>query len=70
MDIESPPPSAPHDFASGVRWLTVYVEDVNSTIEELKKEGVEFLAEPFRGKHAAAVAAVVPDGIFIEFAEV
>ena len=70
MDIESPPPSAPHGFASGVRWLTVYVEDIDLTVEELKEKGVEFLADPFRGQHAAAVVAVAPDGILIEFAQV
>ena len=70
MDIESPPPPAPHGFASGVRWITVYVEDIDSTIEELKKKGVEFLADPVRGQHAAAVAAIAPDGILIEFAQV
>ena len=70
MDIESPPPPAPHGFASGVRWLTVYVEDIDSTIGELKKKGVEFLADPVRGQHAAAVAAIAPDGILVEFAQV
>ena len=70
MDIESPPPTAPHGFASGVRWLTVYVEDIDSTIKELKERGVEFLADPVRGQHAAAVAAIAPDGILIEFAQV
>ena len=70
MDIESPPPPAPHGFASGVRWITVYVEDIDSTIEELKKKGVEFLADPVRGQHAAAVAAIAPDGILVEFAQV
>ena len=70
MDIKSPPPPAPHGFASGIRWLTVYVEDIDSTIEELKKRGVEFLADPVRGQHAAAVAAIAPDGVLIEFAQV
>ena len=70
MDIEAPPPPAPHGFASGVRWLTLYVEDIDSTIEELKEKGVEFLADPVRGQHAAAVAAIAPDGILIEFAQV
>ena len=70
MDIESPPPPAPHGFASGVRWITVYVEDIDSTIAELKKKGVEFLADPVRGQHAAAVAAIAPDGILVEFAQV
>ena len=69
-DIESPPPAAPHGFASGIRWLTLYVEDINSTIEDLKQKGVEFLADPVRGQHAAAVAAIAPDGILIEFAQV
>jgi glyoxylase I family protein len=70
MDIESPPPPAPHGFASGVRWITVYVEDIDSTIAELKEKGVEFLADPVRGQHAAAVAAIAPDGILVEFAQV
>ena len=40
MDIESPPPSAAHGFASGVRWLTVYVEDIDLTVEEPPIEDV------------------------------
>ena len=70
MDIDSPPPADAHGFASGIRWLTVYVEDIDSTIQDLKEKGVEFLADPVRGRHAAAVAAIAPDGILVEFAQV
>ena len=38
--------------------------------ESSQRTSVEFLADPFRGQHAAAVVAVAPDGILIEFAQV
>ena len=70
MDIDPPPPAGSHDFAAGVRWLTIYVMDIRAVIADLSEKGVEFLAEPLTGKHATAVAARGPDGLLIEFAQV
>ena len=70
MDIEPPPLEASHAFASGVRWLTIYVEDIERVVADLKKKGAEFRADPVIGKHATAVIAVAPDGLFVEFARV
>ena len=46
MDIESPPPPAPHGFASGVRWITVYVEDIDSTSKNSRKRESSFSLIP------------------------
>ena len=70
MEIESPPPRRSHEFAAGVRWLTLFVEDVRETFDELKAKGVCFLTEPITGRDAAGVVcAVDPDGIFIELVQ-
>ena len=70
MEIEPPPPHASHDFAAGVRWLTIYVKDIRAVIADLSEMGVQFLAEPLTGQHATAVAAKAPDGLLVEFAQV
>ena len=48
----------------------MYVTDIRAVIADLSEKGVEFLAEPLTGKHATAVAAIAPDGLLIEFAQV
>ena len=67
IEIDSPPPRGSHDFTSGVRWLTFYIEDLKKTVEELKANGVKFAAEPLDGPDAPGIAcALDPDGILIE----
>ena len=69
-DIASPPPPLSGEFSSGVNWLTLFVEDIEQTIEELKRNGVELLAEPFSALDAAGVVcARDPDGLLIEFVQ-
>ena len=71
MDIESPPPPAPHGFAPGVRWLTFFVEDVRETMAELRQKGVEFLSDPVTAPDVAGVVCTKdPDGILIEFVQI
>lgn len=70
MDIESPPPKT-DKFSAGVRWLTFFVEDIQETVENLKRNGVEFLSEPISAPDAAGVAcAPDPDGILIELVQI
>ena len=48
-DIASPPPPLSGEFSSGVNWLTLFVEDIEQTIEELKrKRGGSCLPNPSR----------------------
>ena len=71
MDIQSPPPTPTDEFSAGVRWLTFFVEDIQQTIENLKRKGVEFLSEPISAPDAVGVAcAKDPDGILIELVQI
>ena len=70
MDHKPPPPPRTHEFASGVRWLTFFVSDMQKTYEDLKSKGVTFLAEPISAVDAAGVAcALDPDGILVELVQ-
>jgi catechol 2,3-dioxygenase-like lactoylglutathione lyase family enzyme len=70
MDIEMPPPPPDHSFGAGLGWLTILVEDIAETVKNLKREGVEFVADPVDGPDAVGVAcAKAPDGIIIEFVQ-
>ena len=70
MEIESPPPRPPQEFAAGVRWLTFLVPDLQLAMQELKSRGVEFLAEPVAAPDAAGVVcARDPDGLLIELVQ-
>ena len=70
MDIKSPPSSDVNQFKPGVRWLTVFVEDIYQTIIDLEQRGVTFLSEPVSAPDAAGVVCVRdPDGILIEFVQ-
>ena len=69
-EIASPPPPLSAEFSSGVNWLTLLVEDIEETIAELKRHGVEPLAEPYSALDAAGVVCVRdPDGLLIEFVQ-
>ena len=48
--FDNPPPAAPFgaDGASGIRYLTMWVAEMNSAYEEWKAKGVEFLSAPIR----------------------
>ena len=71
MDIESPPPTPTGGFSAGVRWLTFFVPDIQSTVENLKQNGVEFLSEPISAPDAGGVVcAKDPDGILIELVQI
>jgi|TARA_B100001105_G_scaffold196848_1_gene160663 catechol 2,3-dioxygenase-like lactoylglutathione lyase family enzyme len=71
IDIELPPEPIFNEFNPGVRWLTIFVEDVHETVRELKQSGVTFLAEPIAAPDAAGVVcAEDPDGVLIEFVQV
>jgi len=71
VEIESPPPARPGDFAAGVRWLTFFVEDIQATVRELESKGVKFLSKPLAAPDAAGVVcAKGPDGILVEFVQV
>lgn len=70
MQIQTPPDRGTSGFASGVRWLTLFVNDVNSVYSHLTSKGVKFLSEPLKPKGASwIVCAYDPDGILIEFVE-
>lgn len=71
MEIDSPPPPRPVEFAAGVRWLTFFVEDIQGTIAQLEAGGVKFLGRPFAAPDAAGVVcAQAPDNILVEFVQV
>ena len=70
VDIASPPPPLSDELSSGVNWLTFLVEDIGQTIEGLKQDGAELLAEPFAGPDAVGVVCTRdPDGLLIEFVQ-
>ena len=70
MEIESPPQPRTFDFQAGVRWLTLFVDDVSESVEKLKVSGVEFMSEPISPPDAAYIAcAKAPDGILIELVQ-
>jgi len=70
MEIESPPQPQTFEFQAGVRWLTLFVDDVPESVEKLKASGVEFMSEPVSPPDAAYIAcAKAPDGILIELVQ-
>ena len=70
MEITSPPGERTHEFQAGVRWLTLIIDDVPSTVEMLRKKGVEFLSQPVSAPDAKhVVCAKGPDGMLIEFVQ-
>ena len=70
MEITSPPGGRTHDFQAGVRWLTFIIDDVPSTVEKLRKKGVEFMSQPVSAPDAKhVVCAKGPDGMLIEFVQ-
>ena len=71
MDIKLPPEPVFNEFNPGVRWLTIFVEDVHETVRKLEQNGIMFLAEPVVAPDAVGVAcAKDPDGVLIEFVQV
>ena len=71
MDIESPPPTPSDEFSAGVRWLTFFVADIQTTVENLKQNGVAFLSEPISAPDAGGVVcAKDPDGILLELVQI
>ena len=62
-----PDPAYIHS-ATGIRYLTLYVKDVNVALERLKRANVALLGEtPFDlGNGSFLVAVKDPDGNFIE----
>ena len=71
MDIKSPPPLGEKQFKSGVRWLTIFVEDIHQIVIDLGQRGVTFLSDPVSAPDAAGVVcARDPDGILIEFVQI
>lgn len=71
MDIASPPPTPTQAFPAGVRWLTFFVADIENTVENLKRNGVEFLSKPVSAPDATGVVcAKDPDGILIELVQI
>ena len=70
MEISSPPRERTVDFQAGVRWLTFIIDDVPSTVEKLRKKGVEFMSQPVSAPDAKyVVCAKGPDGMLIEFVQ-
>jgi glyoxylase I family protein len=70
VEIPSPPPPRGRDFAAGVRWLTLIVEDVPATVARLQARGVAFLSQPVAAPDAKhVVCAAAPDGLLIEFVQ-
>jgi len=71
MDIESPPSTRSSDFAAGVRWLTLFVDNVEGTVAQLEQKGVQFLTPPISAPDAAGIAcALDPDGLLIELVQI
>ena len=71
MEIANPPNRGNTAFKAGVRWLTFIIEDLPSTVERLKTQGVEFLADSVSAPDAAhVICAVDPDGLLIELVQV
>ena len=53
-------------ISQGVRWLTLYVNDICETYKTLKSKGYEFLGDvPIKPKGALVLKG--PEGILIEF---
>ena len=70
MEIENPPAERTFDFQSGIRWLTFILEDVPGTVERLKANGVEFMAEMVSAPDAKhVICAKGPDGMLIELVQ-
>jgi len=76
MEIKKPLKKGSHQFSAGVRWLTFFVKDIQSTYTTLSSAGVHFLSEPdavdsVKGETpiAGVVCAVDPDGLLIEFVQ-
>ena len=70
MQIQTPPEQGTSGFTSGVRWLTLFVNDINSVYSHLTAKGVTFLSAPLKTKGVSGVmCAHDPDGILIEFVE-
>ena len=77
MEIKTPLKKGSHQFSqfsTGIRWVTFFVKDVQSTYTTLSSAGVHFLSEPHavdtvKGEDpiAGIVCAVDPDGLLIEF---
>ena len=53
-------------ISQGVRWITLYVNDISETYEILKSEGYEFLGD-VSTKPKGALVLKGPEGILIEF---
>ena len=71
MDIKLPPEPIFNEFNPGVRWLTIFVEDVHETMRKLEQNGIMFLAKPVVAPDAVGVVCVKdPDGVLIEFVQV
>ena len=53
-------------ISQGVRWITLYVNDISETYEILKSKGYEFLGD-VSTKPKGALVLKGPEGILIEF---
>ena len=70
MQIQTPPNKGSKEFAAGVRWLTLFVEDVRKVYDDLGSRGVTFLSEPLEAEGVSGVVCTTdPDGIIIEFVQ-
>ncbi|MBT4694979.1 MAG: VOC family protein [Planctomycetaceae bacterium] len=71
MEISNPPNSGNTDFKAGVRWLTFIIENLPNTVERMKTQGVQFMAESISAPDAAhVICAIDPDGLLIELVQI
>lgn len=69
MQIDPAPESAQEGFHAGVRWITVFVRDLELTVKILSARGVNFIGPVLRGEAGSFACAAAPDGLIIEFVQ-
>lgn len=69
MQISPIPEPAQAGFHAGVRWITVFVRDLELTFTTLSSRGVKFIGPLLEGEAGSFVCAEAPDALIIEFVQ-
>ena len=70
MDIKSPPGPRSAEFAAGIRWLTLFTDDIHALHKRLVARNVAFVSPPIEAPDAVGVCcALAPDGLLLELVQ-
>ncbi len=69
MQIQPPPDPASDGFLAGVRWITLYVRDLDGALSRLNAYGFPTYSGPLQGMAGRLACVRDPDGVVVEIVQ-